>query len=166
MKIYRCPFANSVHSLYDGLSLPYFLEDVASSYRQQDAPSRPQFLSAAPYILHSSQDRAEFWSKHLAGYFPSPLPRISGSRVETYRARQSFALPGDALQTIKNMGVTVQAVALLAWGKVLATLAHSLDVVFGQVVSGRAIELEDALHASGPLFKYVRFRFRQFTYTH
>lgn len=149
------PLLNQPYSLYDGLSLPYFLADVASYYRQKEALPRPQFLNAVPHILYSSQDRAGFWHKHLAGYFPAPLPRVPISSAGTYRARQSFALPDGALQTIKNMGVTVQAVALLAWGKVLATLTHSPDVVFGHVVSGRAIELEDALHASGPLFKYV-----------
>ena len=40
-------------------------------------------------------------------------------------------------------------------GKTLASLAGSLDVAFGQVVSGRSIPLENALQASGPLFKYV-----------
>lgn len=109
-----------------------------------------------PHVFYSSQDRAGFWIKHLDGFLPAPLPRVSSSSAIPHRARQSLALPDGALQTIKNIGVTVQAVALLAWGKVLATLTESPDVVFGHVVSGRAIELEDALHASGPLFKWVR----------
>ena len=142
-------------SLYDGLSLPYLLSDVASYYRGNDVSLRPQFLAAVPHILYSSQDRAAFWSKYLSGFIPAPLPRITSDGTTTHRARESFMLSDGALQTIKDMGVTVQAVALLAWGKVLATLVESQDVVFGQVVSGRAIEVEDALHASGPLFKCV-----------
>lgn len=38
-------------------------------------------------------------------------------------------------------------------GKTLASITGSPDVVFGQVVSGRTIDLDNALHASGPLFK-------------
>ncbi|KAL1693266.1 hypothetical protein GGG16DRAFT_123376 [Schizophyllum commune] len=145
----------SPSSLYDGLSLPYILGDIATYYQGLDPSPRPQFASAVPHILYSSKDRANFWSRLLDGFVPAPLPTVEGMATTTQLARLPFVLPDGALQAIKHMGVTVQAVALLGWGKVLATLAGSTDVVFGQVVAGRAIELEDALHASGPLFKFV-----------
>ncbi|KAL1744044.1 putative peptide synthetase [Schizophyllum fasciatum] len=147
------------HSLYDGLSLPYILGDIATYYQGVEPTPRPQFTAAVPHILYSSKDRANFWSKHLAGFMPAPLPTTNAPANKTHLARLPFALPAGALQTVKDMDVTVQAVALLGWGKVLATLARSTDVVFGQVVAGRAIELEDALYASGPLFNTVPFRF-------
>ncbi|KAF9033277.1 acetyl-CoA synthetase-like protein [Hymenopellis radicata] len=115
------------HSLYDGLSFSYILEDVAAAYHDVEIPKRPQFTDAVPFILHSSKD-------------------------ETISGKPDY--------DIKAMGVTVQAVALLAWGKTLATLVHSLDVVFGQVVAGRSIELQDSLRASGPLFNTIPFRFK------
>ncbi|KAL1728701.1 putative peptide synthetase [Schizophyllum commune] len=148
------------HCLYDGLSLPYILGDIATYYQGLNPSPRPQFASAVPHILYSSKDRANFWSRLLDGFVPAPLPTVEGKATTTQLARLPFVLPDGALQSIKHMGVTVQAVALLGWGKVLATLAGSTDVVFGQVVAGRAIELEDALHASGPLFNTIPFRFR------
>uniref|UniRef100_D8PSX8 Carrier domain-containing protein n=1 Tax=Schizophyllum commune (strain H4-8 / FGSC 9210) TaxID=578458 RepID=D8PSX8_SCHCM len=147
----------SPSSVYDGLSLPYILGDIATYYQGLDPSPRPQFASAVPHILYSSKDHANFWSRLLDGFVPAPLPTVEGMATTTQLARLPFVLPDGALQAIKHMGVTVQAVALLGWGKVLATLAGSTDVVFGQVVAGRAIELEDALHASGPLFKYMSF---------
>lgn len=152
---FRALVEASPSSLYDGLSLPYILGDVATYCQGLDPSPRPQFVSAVPHILYSSKDRANFWSRLLDGFVPAPLPTVEGMATTTQLARLPFVLPDGALQAIKHMGVTVQAVALLGWGKVLATLAGSTDVVFGQVVAGRAIELEDALHASGPLFKFV-----------
>ncbi|KAF9077099.1 hypothetical protein BDP27DRAFT_1519318, partial [Rhodocollybia butyracea] len=129
------------HCLYDGLSLPYILDDVAAIYLGLEVTKRPQFADAVPFVLHSSKD----------------LHPQESSSVNL--ARQSVELPENALDIIKEMGVTVQTIMLLAWGKTLAALTGSLDVVFGHVVAGRAIELEDALLVSGPLFNTIPFRF-------
>ncbi|KIK69417.1 hypothetical protein GYMLUDRAFT_152778 [Collybiopsis luxurians FD-317 M1] len=149
------------HCLYDGLSLPYILEDVSAVYFGQELVRRPQFTDAVPFVLHSSKDETHFWQKRLYSFIPSPLPVLypQEDHGNIHLAKQSVELSGNALDTIKEMGVTVQAVALLAWGKTLAAITGSLDVVFGQVVAGRAIELEDALLVSGPLFNTIPFRF-------
>ncbi|KIK50220.1 hypothetical protein GYMLUDRAFT_51337, partial [Collybiopsis luxurians FD-317 M1] len=128
--------------------------DVAAVYFGQELVRRPQFADAVPFVLHSSKDETHFWQKRLYGFIPSPLPILhpQEDHGSVHLAKQAVELSGNALDTIKQMGVTVQAVALLAWGKTLATITGSLDVVFGQVVAGRTIELEDALLVSGPLF--------------
>ncbi|KAF9056962.1 hypothetical protein BDP27DRAFT_1372891 [Rhodocollybia butyracea] len=141
------------HCLYDGLSLPYILDDVAAIYLGLEVTKRPQFADAVPFVLHSSKDVNHFWRNRLSGFVPSPLPKLHPQESSSVNlARQSVELPENALDIIKEMGVTVQTIMLLAWGKTLAALTGSLDVVFGHVVAGRAIELEDALLVSGPLF--------------
>ncbi|KAK0501009.1 putative peptide synthetase [Armillaria luteobubalina] len=147
------------HCLYDGLSLPSIFDDVADAYRGLTPFKRPQFSEAVPFILHSSKDESEFWRKRLSKFSAALLPRRQGTTAYGYLARTLLSLPEGALQSIKMLGVTVQAVALLAWGKTLASITGSSDVVFGQVVSGRTIDLDNALHASGPLFNTIPFRF-------
>ncbi|KAK0185195.1 putative peptide synthetase [Armillaria mellea] len=147
------------HCLYDGLSLPSIFDDVADAYRGLTPLMRPQFSDAVPFILHSSKDESDFWRKRLSNFSPAPLPRRQGTKPCGYLARTLLSLPEGALESIKMLGVTVQAVALLAWGKTLASITSSPDVVFGQVVSGRTIDLDNALHASGPLFNTIPFRF-------
>ncbi|KAK0434815.1 putative peptide synthetase [Armillaria borealis] len=120
---------------------------------------RPQFSEAVPFILHSSKDESDFWRKRLSKFSRAPLPRRQGTTACGYLARTLLSLPEGALHSIKMLGVTVQAVALLAWGKTLASITGSPDVVFGQVVSGRTIDLDNALYASGPLFNTIPFRF-------
>ncbi|KAG7451863.1 putative peptide synthetase [Guyanagaster necrorhizus] len=147
------------HCLYDGLSLPSIFDDVAAAYRGIEPLKRPQFPDAVPFILHSSKDESDFWRKRLSKFTCAPLPMRQGTTTRGHLARTLLTLPEGALDTIKTLGVTVQAVALLAWGKTLASITGSPDVVFGQVVSGRAIDLDNALHASGPLFNTIPFRF-------
>nr|Q52US9.1 RecName: Full=Nonribosomal peptide synthase fso1; AltName: Full=Ferrichrome A biosynthesis cluster protein fso1; AltName: Full=Ferrichrome A synthetase [Omphalotus olearius]AAX49356.1 putative peptide synthetase [Omphalotus olearius] len=147
------------HCLYDGLSLAYILEDVTAAYFGHEAVRRPQFTDAVPFVLYSSKDRAHFWQKRLSGFSASPIPKRQPEGHSPNLASQFVDLPDGSLDAIKEMGVLVQATALLAWGKTLAALTGSLDVVFGQVVAGRAIELDNALLVNGPLFNTVPFRF-------
>ncbi|KAK0209228.1 putative peptide synthetase [Desarmillaria ectypa] len=147
------------HCLYDGLSLPSTFDDVAAVYRGLTPSKRPQFPEAVPFILHSSKDESDFWRRRLSKFSCVPLPKKQEITAHGHLARTLLSLPEGALNSIKTLGVTVQAVALLAWGKTLASITGSPDVVFGQVVSGRAIDLDNALHASGPLFNTIPFRF-------
>ncbi len=102
-------------SLYDGLSFSYILEDVAAAYHDVEVPKRPQFTDAVPFILHSSKDESNFWETRLSGYTACPLPRNPTPDNGIHLAHVDFCLPSGSLDEIKAMGVTVQAVALLAW---------------------------------------------------
>ena len=44
-------------------------------------------------------------------------------------------------------------------GKTIGSLLGSIDIVFGQVIAGRSILLDDALKANGPLFNTIPYRF-------
>ncbi|KIY67738.1 putative peptide synthetase [Cylindrobasidium torrendii FP15055 ss-10] len=147
------------HCLYDGLSFGYIVEDVAAAYKSLAPYPRPQFTAAVPLILYSSRDTEDFWKNRLLGFVAQPLPRIESGFSKVHLAKAGLEMDEDAVESVKAAGVTVQAVALLAWGKVHSTICKSLDIVFGQVVAGRSIELDDALHASGPLFNTIPFRF-------
>ncbi|EJD35974.1 acetyl-CoA synthetase-like protein [Auricularia subglabra TFB-10046 SS5] len=146
------------HALYDGTSLEFLLQDLALLYAGHPIPERPQFSLALPYLLHRPQDEADFWQRRLAGYTPvrlhSNVPQAPAALYEC----ASTINTGKIEAACKTMEVTVQAVALLAWAKVYASLANSRDVVFGHVISGRSIPLEGALSVAGPLFNTIPVR--------
>ena len=58
----------------------------------------------------------------------------------------------------QTLGITLQTVALLAFGKFLACIQGCRDVVFGHVVSGQSLPVPDIDLIIGPLLNTVPFR--------
>ena len=141
--------------MYDGVSLPLLLGDIEKRYRGEIPARRPQFVQAAPDILGGARDTQGYWQKQMEGYVPKSLPRIDGVKASAHFANTTVGVTAKMTRIVRAAGVSLQSLVLLAWGKTLSTLLGSLDVAFGQVVAGRSIPIEDALLASGPLFKYV-----------
>ncbi|KAL4886629.1 hypothetical protein BJY04DRAFT_213387 [Aspergillus karnatakaensis] len=146
------------HSLYDGASLPFIFEDLATVYDGQSPPSRPQFSSMVPYI-HSNQEKStQFWTETLEEYESAELPPLSSPLPSPKMLSTTHKLPLDLkliTTACKEMSVTVQSVALLSYAKVYATLLGKRDVVFGQVLAGRNLPHADADQTLGPLFNTV-----------
>ncbi len=59
------------------------------------------------------------------------------------------------LQGCRDFGVTMQTVAILAFGKTLACMLERRDVVFDHVVGGRSLAMPGADEVIGPLFNTV-----------
>ena len=147
------------HALYDGLSVPLILEDIARAYLDREAAVRPSFASAATWVNGVSSDSVSFWSKRLQGYkvVRNTSPQAASSRTVIVDRTTSLDI-SRALQGCQAIDVTLQSVALLAFGKILSCLLGRRDVVFGHVVSGRSIPIEDPEAIIGPLFNTLPFR--------
>ena len=129
------------------------LDDVIARYTANSAPTRPQFSQAVPYILDGASDDNGFWKSKMADYFVNPLPKIEQSETKAHFTTSAVPITAKINRFVKSAGVSLQSLVLVAWGKTLCGLLGSLDVAFGQVVAGRSIPMENALLASGPLFK-------------
>jgi aryl carrier-like protein len=104
-------------SLYDGISLSYIFDDVASAYHGSSVEARPQFLQVVPHILHRPRDETEFWQRRLAGFVPAAIPRkVTSARPSRANvARRSFQHSFSVTGAAKAMGITLHSAALLAW---------------------------------------------------
>lgn len=143
------------HSLYDGLSVDILLDMVRSIYLmpQEQTPIKPmQFHNLLQHILHQEEYGTSFWTQILTGFRPSYLvPRISSKCHNTScTASRTFSCdPVLLADTLRHSEVTVQSLGQVTWGKVMAELTGSTDVVFGHIVSGRSIP--DAEGVIGPV---------------
>ncbi|EAU34142.1 hypothetical protein ATEG_05073 [Aspergillus terreus NIH2624] len=146
------------HALYDGASLPFFFEDLATIYNGNNIPDRPQFSKTVGLILGSQEESCNFWVSKLSNYEVTEIPRLpaseSSSGMLLRKRRLDIDLPA-AIQSCKEMEVTVQNISLLAYSKVLAHLVGKRDVVFGQVLAGRSLSTPEAERTIGPLFNTV-----------
>jgi hypothetical protein len=111
----------------------------------------PQLQDIIDDILVQEKDGANFWADSLKGFHP---PRISRDRsVSSDAWRSSLTLDLDSAvidRTCRRYQISSQSIMQLAWAKVLANRYQNVDVVFGQVVSGRA--LPKAMDVVAPLF--------------
>ena len=148
------------HSLYDGESINLLFQDLLRIYRGIQFQPRPPFSHAARTMLKSKADAENFWIQKLAGFkdsATSQMPKSTGT--DMIELEMSLKMDIESiLQGCKDLGVTLQSVALLAFGKSLACVLKHRDVVFGHVVGGRSLAVPGADEVVGPMFNTVPFR--------
>lgn len=148
---------NIFHGLYDGSSLPLILEDVQMAYHGRYEPRPHQFVDIVGHLLSVDTAKARiFWEKTLAGATPCSFPEAHGVPDDGDHAVQLTSKTSiTSVETIcKRIGCTPQAVYQAAWASVLSGYI-GLRPVFGIVVSGRSIPLENIEQTIGPLFNTI-----------
>lgn len=138
------------HALYDGISLPMLFDYVKAVYNDE-SPLTAQFYPLARRITSLEARSTEYWESRLKGVQSWMFPRKVSSTVDAWRASKVVNTPKEAIDRFcRRYEVSAQSIAQAAWAKVLATYSKHLDVVYGQVVSGRTIAGSDEI--IGPMF--------------
>ncbi|KAG0133500.1 hypothetical protein HOY82DRAFT_640839 [Tuber indicum] len=148
---------NIFHALYDGSSLPLILQDVQMAYHGQYEPRPHQFVDIVGHLLSVDTAKARtFWEKTLAGVTPCGFPEAPGVPDDADHVVQLASKTSiTSVETIcKRIGCTPQAVYQAAWASVLSGYIGPRPV-FGLVVSGRSIPLENIEQTIGPLFNTI-----------
>ena len=148
------------HCLYDGFSLPLLFECVDNAYRGL-SNHVGSFASAARKIASTEESSVKFWAESIKGYRCCKVPFPPTAAIEpcVQWAEATVQIPVTTLQhQCRSLEVTLQTVALLAFGRSLAALFGQRDVIFGHVVSGRGLNVDATAPIIGPLFNTVPFR--------
>ncbi|KAJ5526494.1 hypothetical protein N7513_010653 [Penicillium frequentans] len=150
------------HSLYDGFSLPMLFDCVERVYNGELVRVKP-FAPIACRIVSGQQGSVQFWTDEIAGYqYPGLSSQTASADDLVVACTQAAA--NASMQELKEvcgtLGVTMQTLALLTFGRCLASLLHRRDIVFGHVVSGRGFDTCDAASVIGPLFNTVPLRLK------
>lgn len=130
------------HALYDGASLDLFHQDVLAAYHGKYRKRKP-YEGTLGRILTSSHDTAKkFWSGFLHGAKATLVAErkdaTTGTDTIVYRAEIISATKTSCVKAFcKKRAITTQTLGQSCWAAVLSTLAQSLDVTFGVVLSGR-----------------------------
>lgn len=151
---------NIFHGLYDGNSLTMLLRCVVDQYQGfEHIEYGPAFPSSLPHgPLAQAPGAQNFWTEHLKGWSPHPIPLVSESATDIVATSVLDNMSGfEDLR--KQLGVTHQAIVQAGWISVLHNLT-SPDLTVGMVTSGRAIDFEGADKVIGPLFNTVPFRIK------
>ena len=145
------------HSLYDGESIRLLFQDLWASWKGSPLPKRPVFSLAAGEIDRIKGEAVGYWASKLGNFGGIPSGSVPGPTKEA-RARLNMS-PVALLEGCKKIGVTVQSVALVAFGKTIALLSRREHITFGHVISGRSLPtIMNTDDIVGPLFNTVPVR--------
>ncbi|WP_281688857.1 non-ribosomal peptide synthetase [Pseudonocardia thermophila] len=159
------------HILMDGWSLNLVLDEVLAIYADPAYADRAPAASLRTYLdwlaARDPDAARSAWRDYLAD-LPGPSviwPEggdLTGDRIETGELHRDLddAEAARVYAAARAARVTVGTLLQVAWGIVLGTLTGSTDVVFGNTVSGRPPELDDADRIVGLLFNTLPMRVR------
>src|SRR5262249_50124234 len=152
------------HILWDGWSTSILVRELLTRYAGGELPPTTPFERYLSWLARQDRDAAHrAWSTALAGgRRPTILPPglTSGARQEQLRADLGAAETAALAGWLRSHGITMNTAVQAAWGRVLADLTGSEDVVFGSSVSGRPPEVPGIGNVVGLLTNTIAVRVR------
>ncbi|KAF2843129.1 nonribosomal peptide synthetase 2 [Patellaria atrata CBS 101060] len=155
------------HALYDGIAIEQLLYEVEQVYSYRELP-KP--VSYGPFMEEvTSLDREEaatYWTSLLQDFEPSVFPPLHGKSLsarKNLRSRKSYTgdicIPLDSLDAYcQRFSCTLLALAQAAWVQILSIYIGESDICFGNVVSGRALPIDDLERLVAPCFNTLPVR--------
>lgn len=153
------------HILLDGWSMRLLLRLIMRIYADEATQAPPSFRGYLEWLSQQSpEDSERVWGELLQGIEPTLLYPTSGTLAAT--AEDSGECVGRVgrettvalMELARSASTTLSNVLELAWGALLIRLTGSTDVVFGSVVSGRPVEVEEVQDIIGLMFNTVPVR--------
>ncbi|KAF4962879.1 hypothetical protein FSARC_9065 [Fusarium sarcochroum] len=148
------------HALYDGVAMERLLKEVEALAGGLDLPppvSYSQFLRESTDL---PGDTEQFWQQHFQDYRPSTIfPQTTTSEIDQSTCTTSMDLPLTDLQArLRDLGTTLLSACQVSWATVLAMSYRRSDVCFGNVVSGRTLDIEGLDRLVAPCFNTIPVR--------
>ncbi|KAI0427705.1 peptide synthetase [Xylaria sp. FL1042] len=151
---HSCLIIRISHAQYDEICLTGLLRQLAALYEGQPTWNSAPFSS---FVYHAVQygipQSIPYWRELLQG---STLTVLRPSVPLTSKAAAAITRTVNIAARLKD--ITIATLPTAAWALCLARRLSLCDVVFGEVVSGRNIDLPNADAVMGPTWQYVPVR--------
>lgn len=147
------------HALYDAWSMPSVIDLVSKFYHGDSSerlkPAVP-FANFAKYLADIDvQASDEFWKSRLQGASPATHFPIMSATIGAGSSSSSLRHTVQYGKDNLRVDVTTSTVVRAAWALVLGAQTGSDDVVFGETLSGRDINLDHVEDIVGPTLTTV-----------
>lgn len=146
------------HLLYDGWSEPLVLKQVSDALQDQPLEVPARMRDFVEYVRDTEENSMqEFWRRELHGAVGPQFPRMpSRDFVPTPDAMVERIVPLDTSNSTFTMATLIRG----AWALVASQYSGSDDVLFGETLTGRDIDLPSVESIIGPLIATVPIRIR------
>ncbi|KAL8749960.1 MAG: hypothetical protein Q9184_006602 [Pyrenodesmia sp. 2 TL-2023] len=141
-------FMRISHAQFDGTSLSIIYRDLQKLYANGTLPLAPQFTDwALASHAANSQAAESYWRALLQGSsMTSILAHSKPPYAHIINTRLSLTIP---FTPVESHGITIATLVKASWAVVLASLASTTDIVFGNAVTGRNLPLPGIEHIVG-----------------
>ncbi|KAK8240733.1 BcNRPS3, nonribosomal peptide synthetase [Phyllosticta capitalensis] len=141
------------HSLYDGESLGLLFEEVHQRYHGEAPEPRPSPNALVEHILLVDKEAAKkYWTNLLNGWERTRL--VAAEEVDQSEVAVKDRTLTASLSAIEaaasRQKLTVAAVMEAAFGIALAQMLGYNDIIFGAVLSGRSVPVQDVSRILAP----------------
>ncbi len=145
------------HALYDGGSIPLMLRRVEDIYaRGSSELPRVSYTKFIKYLKQTDTDSSlSFWKSALAGSSPYHFPQRPHAATDDAPPQGSVLNYTARLALPKNTDTTASTTIRAAWALLVAAYTGTDDVVYGETLTGRDIDLPGMPEICGPTLATV-----------
>ena len=153
------------HALYDGAAMNILLKEVEIHYSNSLLPPTVPYEPFLQHVMQSQKDSAlQFWANYLRDFKPSDFPlrvdedcKPDGATYGTLK--RTTSLPLSAIEGYcKSLSTSLLSLGQAIWAKLLSVYSGCEDVCFGNVISGRNVEIECVERLVAPCFNTIPVR--------
>ena len=148
------------HALYDGVAMENLWQEVESMVMGREPLPPVPYGPVVKEMMNLPRDYERFWTDCFRGFRSSNVfsrsaePPIGQSTV-TVSLDMTLA---DTQDRVRALGVTLLSVLQASWASTLAAAGGMDDICFGNVVSGRTLDVEGIDRLVAPCFNTVPIR--------
>ncbi|PNY25589.1 Nonribosomal peptide synthetase [Tolypocladium capitatum] len=148
------------HALYDGVAMENLWREVEALANGRTLPPPVPYKPFIQQALNLPDDTDAFWADQFRGFRPSTLfSRLAGSDVNQCTHITSLDMSyGEVQERLRSLGVSLISACQTAWANVVSVSCDGSDVAFGNVVSGRALDLDGLDRLVAPCFNTIPIR--------
>ncbi|KAM0343511.1 hypothetical protein ACHAPU_008542 [Fusarium lateritium] len=148
------------HALYDGVAMERLLKEVEALANGKGLPPPVMYSEFLRMSTSLPSDTEQFWQQHFQGYVPSAVfTQTTASGVDQSTCTTSMDMPlADMQARIRSLGITLLSVCQASWATALTMAYQRSDVCFGNVVSGRTLDIEGLDRLVAPCFNTIPLR--------
>ncbi|KAI1501348.1 amino acid adenylation domain-containing protein [Biscogniauxia marginata] len=149
------------HALYDGISIRTLLSEIEAIHQRRELPPPLSFDAFLREILKSPPGEDEFWEKLFTGFIPPRLrdEGVKDNSAQTVVSTKASSVSFTSIESqLRELGISLLSICQTAWAITLSLLHRRDDICFGNVISGRSIELEGVDTLVAPCFNTVPMR--------
>ncbi|RDL40219.1 uncharacterized protein BP5553_00198 [Venustampulla echinocandica] len=147
------------HAQYDGLCLPRILGALQAGFRGAEIASTPPFSTyVRDSVRTTTDDHYLYWKDLMRGSSMTEVVQRRGPNYNRGNEAPIILKRTVEFNSLASQRITSATVIKAAWSLVLAQLAGSSDIVFGNVISGRNAAVVGVESIIGPCVNLIPVR--------
>lgn len=147
------------HAMYDGVGMETLWREIEALAKGHTLPPLVSYEPFIERVISRPEDADAFWTEQLRDFRPQFLC-IRRTDADIHQCTLSMSLGGlgHVQERLRGLGVSLLSACQTAWATVISMACDCQDVVFGNVVSGRIVDVEGVDRLVAPCFNTIPLR--------